>query len=136
MAEILSRFGVTAPGDILKEFDERIEKDGKGNRSDVLRQLMRRYISEERWREEDGVVYGTVTLIYDHHLPCISKDLTDLQHDHGDVIICTNHVHASHDACLECIVLRGETSKVKTFINALSGIKGLKSLDTVIASGI
>ncbi|GHV37429.1 nickel-responsive transcriptional regulator NikR [Synergistales bacterium] len=136
MAETLSRFGVTAPEDVLKEFDKHIERDGKSNRSDVLRQLMRRYVSEERWREEDGVVYGTVTLMYDHHSPNISKDLTDLQHDHGNVIICTNHVHISHDACLECIVLRGETPKVKFFIDALNRIKGLKSLDTVIASGI
>jgi CopG family nickel-responsive transcriptional regulator len=134
MTEKLIRFGVTVPGNVLAEFDRRLESSGRSNRSDVLRHLMRGYIAQERWREEDGPVYGTVTLMYDHHLPCISKDLTAVQHDHGEIIVCTSHVHVERDTCLECIVLRGDASKIKIFIDALGKIKGLKSFDTVITS--
>ena len=136
MAEKLARFGVTVPENVLEEFDERLARSGKTNRSDVIRKLMRSYITEERWQEEDAQVYGTVTLMYDHHQPCISKDLTSVQHDHGTIIVCTNHVHVDHDTCLECIVLRGDASRIRTFINALGKIKGLKSVDTVITSGM
>jgi CopG family nickel-responsive transcriptional regulator len=136
MTEKLVRFGVTVPEDILAEFDRRLEQSGKSNRSDMIRQLMRAYITEERWREEEGRVYGTVTLMYDHHAPLISRKLTALQHDHGEVIICSSHVHVGHDACLECIILRGAASRIRAFIGALGRIKGLKSLDTVITSGL
>ena len=134
-SEKLSRFGVTVPEDILKEFDLRLKTAGKDNRSDVIRQLMRRYITEERWQEENGQVYGSVTLMYDHHSPNISRGLTTAQHDHGETIVCTTHVHASHDTCLECIVLKGEVSRIKAFIESLGKIKGIKSVDTVITSG-
>jgi CopG family nickel-responsive transcriptional regulator len=132
----LARFGVTVPEDVLSEFDQRLEQSGKDNRSDVIRQLIRSYITEERWQEEDGQVYGTITLMYDHHSPCISKDLTSIQHDHGEHIVCTTHVHVTHDTCLECIVLKGKASHIRSFIQALGKIRGLKSTDAVITSGI
>ena len=134
-AEKLSRFGVTVPEDILEEFDLRLKRSGKDNRSDVIRQLMRRYITEERWQEENGQVYGSVTLMYDHHSSNISKDLTAAQHDHGETIICSTHVHATHDTCLECIILKGAASRIRAFVESLGGIKGIKSVDTVITSG-
>lgn len=136
MAEKLARFGVTVPEDILAEFDERLKRTGRENRSDVIRQLMRKYITEERWQEGDDQVYGTVTLMYDHHSPSISKDLMAVQHDHGATIICTTHVHVTHDTCLECIALKGSASHIKTFITALEKIRGIKSVETVIASGM
>jgi CopG family nickel-responsive transcriptional regulator len=135
MTEKLVRFGVTVPEDILGEFDRRLEQSGKSNRSDMIRRMMRAYITAERWQEKEGQVYGTVTLMYDHHLPLISKKLTAVQHDHGDVIVCSSHVHVDHDACLECIILRGAASRIRAFIGALGKTKGLKSLETVITSG-
>jgi CopG family nickel-responsive transcriptional regulator len=134
--EKLARFGVTVPEFLLAEFDERRKGGGKGNRSEVIRQLIRKYVTEGRWQEENGQVYGTATLMYNHHAPSISKALTDLQHDHGENIICVTHVHVAHDACLECIVLRGKSSRVRAFIRELSAVKGIKSLDTVITSGV
>ncbi|MDR2528176.1 MAG: nickel-responsive transcriptional regulator NikR [Synergistaceae bacterium] len=136
MRERLVRFGVTVPENVLAEFDQRLERAGKDNRSDVIRQLMRRHIAEERWREEDGQVYGTVTLMYAHHASAITKDLTALQHNHGELVVCTTHVHADHDTCLECVVLRGDASRVRAFVEALGKIKGIKSAETVVTSGM
>ena len=133
-SESLARFGVTVPEDILEEFDLRLRRAGRVNRSDVIRQLMRRYITEELWRDESGQVYGSVTLMYDHHSSNISRDLTTAQHLHGKIIVCTTHVHASHNTCLECIVLKGEASHIRSFIETLGRIKGIKSVDTVITS--
>ena len=132
--ERMTRFGVTAPEGILEEFDLRLKKAGKDNRSDVIRQLIRRYITEERWQVEDEQVYGTVTLMYDHHYSNISKDLTAAQHDSGEAILCSTHVHVSHDTCLECIVLKGKASRIRAFVKSLGKIKGIKSVDTVITS--
>ena len=136
MTEKLVRFGVTVPENLLSEFDLRLKRSGRNNRSDVIRQLIRNHITEDQWREEGGQVYGTVTLMYDHHFSGISKELTSTQHDHGENIICTTHVHVNGDTCLECIVLKGSASRIRAFIDALGKIKGIKSIDTVITSGI
>jgi CopG family nickel-responsive transcriptional regulator len=136
MTEKLVRFGVTVPENVLSEFDLRLRHSGKNNRSDVIRQLIRNYITQDRWQEEGGQVYGTVTLMYDHHSSYISKDLTSTQHHHGENIVCTTHVHVDDDTCLECIVLKGNASSIRAFIDSLGKIKGIKSIDTVITSGI
>ncbi|MBR1672089.1 MAG: nickel-responsive transcriptional regulator NikR [Fretibacterium sp.] len=140
-AEKLARFSITMPDSLLQEFDRRARDGGKTNRSEAFRILMRRYIAEEQWRtaaeagQKEGEVYGTVTLVYDHHLPNLTRKLTGAQHDHGEVILCTTHVHVDHDTCLECIVMRGTPAKVQNFLEALKGIRGIKSLERVIVQG-
>jgi CopG family nickel-responsive transcriptional regulator len=131
VVEKLARFSITVPQDVLEEFDQKLQFCGKYNRSDVLRQLMRSHISDECWRRETGEVYGTVTLKYNHHEKSLSG-ITNLQHDHGAVIVCTTHVHVTHDTCLECIVLRGGAPEVKTFVNELERVKNIQSLHVVI----
>ena len=137
MADQLVRFSVTMPESLLAEFDRRISSMGKENRSEALRGLIRRYIAEERWKGEGdpGEVYGTVTLVYDHHVTNLTRELTEVQHDHGDIILCSTHVHVDHDTCLECVITRGPSPKIQAFLQALGKIRGIKSRDTVITSG-
>jgi CopG family nickel-responsive transcriptional regulator len=132
VAEKFVRFGITVPQDVLNEFDQKLKLCGKRNRSDVLRQLMRSHIAAESWQKENGQLYGTITLMYDHHSSSLVKDLTSLQHNYGAVIVCTTHVHVTHDTCLECIVLRGDASMVKAFVNVLERIKGIQNFETVV----
>ncbi len=134
MAEKLVRFSVTMPEGLLEEFDLRLRRTGKANRSEVIRGLVRRYVTEERWQEQDGEVYGTVTLVYDHHHSWITQKLTALQHEHGGVILCSTHVHMAHDTCLECIILKGKSPAIEGFVTALGTVKGLKSIETAVSS--
>lgn len=132
----LVRFSISMPDSLLGELDQRVSGTSRQNRSDLIRALVRRYIAEERWKGDEGEIYGTLTLLYDHHLPNVTRRLTDTQHDHGEVILCSTHVHMDHDTCLECIILKGDSSKIQKFIEALGRIRGIKSLDTVILSGV
>jgi CopG family nickel-responsive transcriptional regulator len=136
VVEDLARFSISVSRDILEEFDRKLTQSGKCNRSDTLRQLMRAHIAEECWRTEKGQIYGTITLMYNHHVPSVLKELTSLQHDHRDVIVCTTHVHVTHDTCLECIVLSGDALKIRGFVDALGQLKGIHSLDIVITHKI
>lgn len=134
MAERLVRFSVTMSEELLEEFELRLRQMGKANRSEVIRGLVRRYVTEKRWQEQDGEVYGTVTLVYDHHHSWITQKLTALQHEHGDAILCTTHVHISHDTCLECIILKGKSPEIESFVIALETIRGLKSIEMAVSS--
>jgi CopG family nickel-responsive transcriptional regulator len=133
MSGKLARVGVTVPQKILDEFDKKMSQSGKLNRSDVIRQLMRSYISEKRWQDELGEVYGSITMTYDHHqFSSTNNDLMLIQHDHGDVIVCTTHVHVTHDTCVECIILKGKSPMIKSLVDALGHIRGVTNISTVI----
>jgi len=71
-------------------------------------------------------VYGTVTLIYDHHARLPPEKLTDLQHQYHDAIMSSVHVHLDHDNCLEVILVRGKSILVQPLANALIATKGVK----------
>ena len=124
----LVRFSVTIPEGLLTEFEGSYYAENRPNRSEAIRSLMREYISSERWRCSGGEVCATVTIVYDHHLPEVTRSLTAAQHDCGNVIICSTHVHLSHSTCLECVITKGLAADIQAFIGALRKIRGIKSL--------
>ncbi|MGI6075300.1 MAG: nickel-responsive transcriptional regulator NikR [Pyramidobacter sp.] len=131
--EKLMRFGVTVPQNLLSSFDERIKAARLPSRSEALRKLILEYVSRDTWQKGTGNVYGTITLTYNHHANDVMARLTDLQHDFGNIIVCTTHVHADHDHCLETVIVRGDVKSVKEFIAALRSLKAVSSVNPVIA---
>ena len=134
--EKLIRFSITIPEDLLKEFESSYYTENRENRSEAVRNLMRNYISSERWKNNNREVYATITIIYDHHLPELTRKLTAAQHDNGDVIICSQHVHLNHETCLECIITKGLSEDIEKFIEALKDIRGIKSLNFNVSAEI
>ena len=135
-AEKLVRFSVTVPEGLLSEFERSYYAENRDNRSEAVRNLMREYISGERWRCSGGEVCATVTIVYDHHLPEVTRNLTSAQHDSGDVIICATHVHLNHSTCLECVITKGLAQDIQRFIEALRKIRGIKSLNINVTAEI
>jgi len=77
---------------------------------------------------------GTVTLIYDHHTRLLPEKLTDIQHEHHEVVISTVHAHLDHHNCLEVVVLRGKSSDVQTLADKLISTKGVQHGRLVMSS--
>lgn len=135
----LARFSITMPQDLLNEFDALIEREGRPNRSNAICGLVRSYITQSRWQNSSGgqdIVYGTITLVYDHHVPDLMRDLTAAQHDCGEIILCSSHVHINHETCLECIIMRGLAGEIQNFIDALKTIRGIKNIEVAVTSEI
>lgn len=122
----LTRFGVSLDEDLLARFDDYIGRKGYTNRSEAIRDLIRDKLVEEEWEAGDTEVAGTVSLVYDHHSLDLPKRLTEIQHDHHDIIISTLHVHLDHHNCLEILVLKGAASAVKSFGEKLASTRGVK----------
>lgn len=124
MNEKTTRFGVSIPNRLLEQFDGLVAEKGYGNRSEALRDLIRDVLVEAEWESDEETV-GTVTLVYDHHVKELSDDLNSIQHDMGDAIISSLHVHLDHDMCLEVIVVRGKSSRIRKMADRLIGTKGV-----------
>jgi CopG family nickel-responsive transcriptional regulator len=75
MAE-LARIGVAIDEDLLSKFDKLIEKRGYTNRSEAFRDLIRNELVQEIWETSDEEMFGTVTLVYDHHVRLLTEKLT------------------------------------------------------------
>ena len=130
----LSRIGVSIDSDLLGKFDSFISAKGYENRSEAFRDLIRDRLVGSAVISPDALVVGTVTLIYDHHTRLLPEKLTDLQHEHHEVVISTFHAHLDHYNCLEVVVLRGKSSEVQTLADKLISTKGVQHGRLVMSS--
>jgi len=133
--ENITRFGVSVKPDLLKKFDRRIKKEGYTNRSEAIRDIIRRNLIMEKNKDPNAEAIGTLTMIYDHHVGSLTDRLLDLQHDHTKEILVTTHVHINHHNCLEVIVLKGKVGTIQKLADKIKALKGIKHGELVITEG-
>jgi len=126
MGELI-RFGVSIEKDLVSGFDSLIKRRECGNRSEAIRDLIRRELVEQEWAD-DKIVAGAITLIYDHHKRELLSRLTSIQHDYQGLIIATQHIHLDHYNCLEMIAAKGKAAEIKKLADVLRSTKGVKHL--------
>lgn len=120
----LIRFGVSLEKDLLRRFDEHIKERLYDNRSEAIRDLIRKELVARDW-SDDQEVAGAITFLYDHHDRELLSKITDIQHDFQEVIISTQHIHLDHDHCLEIVAVCGNSRKIKTLADRISAVKGV-----------
>jgi CopG family nickel-responsive transcriptional regulator len=121
----LSRTGVSLEEDLLKEFDRLIAKRGYQNRSEAIRDLIREALLAETVDSNKPVV-GTLTLVYDHHVPGLSQKLTETQHGAGAMVLAATHVHLDHHYCLEVIIMKGRSKDIQTIADRMLALRGVE----------
>ena len=130
--EKITRFGVSIEPDLLKKFDKIIKKEGYTNRSEAIRDLVRRDLIREENKDPNAESIGTLTMIYDHHTGNLTDKLLNLQHDHTKEILSTTHIHIDHNNCLEVLILKGKTGKIQKLADNIRSLKGIKHGELVI----
>mgnify|MGYP001059539803 CR=1 FL=1 len=125
--EDLARFSITMEADLLGRFDALVASRGtKANRSEAVRDLVRDALVENAVEDPDAIIAGTITMVFDHHGSDLSDKLNTIQHQYIHEIVSTVHVHLDSRHCLEVIVLRGASAKIRAIANTLLGTKGVK----------
>lgn len=122
--DTVTRFGVSLPDMLLAKFDGYIKRRGYTNRSEALRDLIRDRLVDSSW-DSNAAACGVISLFYDHHQRNLQNKLTDIQHDHGNIIISTSHAHVDHRHCLEVIIVRGKAGDIQKLADKLIATKGV-----------
>ncbi len=120
------RFSISLEIDLSREFDRWIKKNGYDNRSEAIRDLIRDKLVEEEWKDEQAEVVAILALVYDHESRELPKALTNIQHQHYDLILSSTHVHLDRQNCLEAIILKGKAGLVKKAANELLSLRRVK----------
>jgi CopG family transcriptional regulator, nickel-responsive regulator len=129
------RIGVTIPPELLKDFDEIINKMGYESRSKAIQDAVRLYVSERKWlKEENAVQTGIILMVYDHDAKGLDSELTEAQHEHSKIITSTMNIHVSEHDCLEAIAVKGKASEIRHLSNELTTRRGVKILKTTIVT--
>lgn len=129
----VTRFSVSIEPELLERFDRLVASEGYPTRSEAVKALVRQALVGQEWVRGRSVA-GAVTLVYDHHKRSLLQGVMDVQHDFGDVVVATQHVHLDHHNCLEVITVRGKVKRIREFVAALKAVKGLKHSALVMTS--
>lgn len=129
----LVRFGVSLEKALLDRFDVLIRGKQYTNRSEALRDLIRKELVHQEWKSGVDVV-GTITLIYDHHKRDVLIRVMDMQHDFQEAIVSTQHIHLDHHNCLEIVAARGKAEDVQRLADALRSIKAVRHVTLSMSS--
>jgi CopG family nickel-responsive transcriptional regulator len=130
MSQDLVRFGVAMEPRLLEALD-RIAEGRSCTRSELLRDLARAEVARVLTQKRVPAV-ATVTLVYDHHVRELTEKLNDIQHELGDRVRSTLHVHLDHDHCLEVIVMRGRSDEIQAAADRLVGTRGVVQGDVAL----
>ena len=130
---MLKRFSISLDDKLLAQFDDYIQPRGYSNRSEAVRDLIRKVLVNEEW-EQDSEVVGVVTLVFNHHQPQLQEKITELQHAYHHQITSTTHVHMDHHNCLEVTIVKGRASQVRELAENLIALRGVKNGNLTMSS--
>ncbi|MBD3378690.1 nickel-responsive transcriptional regulator NikR [candidate division KSB1 bacterium] len=121
----LTRFGMCLDSDLLKTFDQHLDRKGYQNRSEALRDLIRNAIVQEQWIDQQEIVVGIITLVYDLNRLELLESMTAIQHEYQDLILSSMSVYLDTDHSLQVIALKGRTESLKNLSDNLIALKGV-----------
>lgn len=123
----MQRLTISIDDDLAQDFEALIEARRYGNRSEAVRDLVRRELRQERLLADPRrACVATLSYLYDHHDRNVLRRLMDLQHEHHDLTLSATHVHLDHDNCLETLILRGPADRVSALAHAILAEKGVR----------
>jgi CopG family nickel-responsive transcriptional regulator len=132
----MERFTISLSEELAAEFDALIAAHGYENRSEAVRDLIRRELeSQRRHRQPHAHCVANLSYVYNHHERDLADRLIELQHEYHDLCVSTLHAHLDHENCLESVILRGHLDEVRTFADRLIAERGVRhgSLNIVTA---
>jgi CopG family nickel-responsive transcriptional regulator len=127
----MSIISVSLPKELLKELDAILGEEKSATRSEVLRQAVRGYIIE--YKELDklkGNVIATITVLYEKKEK--NEELFRLQHEFSDMITAYLHSHLTETSCLEVMVVKGPSKRLKKLVDGLKANKPVKQIKVSI----
>ncbi len=122
---MLQRFTVSLEDKLLGRFDRLLKAQRYGNRSEAIRDLIRKALVRQDV-ESDRDVVGVISIVYNHHQRQLQDRLTEIQHAFHHDVVSTTHIHLNHDDCLEVIIVRGKASRARSLADQLIALRGVK----------
>jgi CopG family nickel-responsive transcriptional regulator len=124
---------LSIPDELRDELDRILGEEWYASRSEVVRQALRKYIAEYKELENiKGNIIATITALYEKTDK--NEELTQLQHEFGDVMTTYLHSHLTEKSCLEVMVVKGSSKRLKDMIDGLKANRHVRQLKFSIMS--
>jgi CopG family transcriptional regulator, nickel-responsive regulator len=109
---------LSVPDNLIEKIDQKMAEKGFASRSEIARQALRQYLSEDiKINEIDGEAVATITVIYQENSD--RRKLVETQHLYSGLVSTFLHAHIQEGYCLEVIILKGQAFLIQKFLDNL-----------------
>jgi len=109
---------ISIPDLLVKQIDKTMKEKGFVSRSEITRQALRLYLTEDvKIEDAEGDAVATITVIYRENAD--RRRLLETQHVHSGLVSTFLHTHIHQGFCLEVIILKGQAMLIRKFVDGL-----------------
>jgi CopG family nickel-responsive transcriptional regulator len=128
----VERVGISFEPELLVKFDKLLKKKGYTNRSEAIRDIVRKSIIESDIETGKGDVIGAIAIVYDHGTRNLTNRLLDLQHHFSGNVSSTTHIHIDEHMCFEVLIIKGHAKDVRKLADNIKAVRGVKHGELII----
>ncbi|MEG1587631.1 MAG: ribbon-helix-helix protein, CopG family [Bacteroidales bacterium] len=121
----VKRFGVSLDNDVLRSLDELVADNQFSNRSQALRFLVEKHISEQKWLC-NHIVAGAIVLMFDQHDKEIMSRITTIESTYHAYVLSSTQHYLDDNFCLHIATVKGPAYALTGLSDKLIAIKGLR----------
>lgn len=134
MPEDLDRISLTLPPEMTDRLDGIVADWEYASRSEAIRDALRDFFATYDWEaSEGGRHHGTVVVVHEHdHDSGLAGEIQSIQHEMADIVTSVQHIHLTHDRCMESIVVDGPADGIQTLANRLRAVEGVQQVKVVV----
>ncbi|QIO21933.1 nickel-responsive transcriptional regulator NikR [Haloarcula sp. JP-L23] len=133
MTDDIDRISLTLPSSMVDRLDGIVDDWEYASRSEAIRDSLRDFFADYEWETSGGERHhGTIVVVHDHHVSGIADDLQTIQHEMAEAITSVQHIHLSHDTCMETLVVEGAASEITELANRLRALSGVQQVKVVV----
>ncbi len=120
------RTTITMDEELTKELDAYIERSGAFNRSEAIRDLVRRGLNSVPAETSEQPCVGVISYAVNQTIPGLAKRIRMERLDRHDEIIFTASVPVNHVNSIDIAVMQGPVGKVNEYAQSLFLERGVK----------
>jgi CopG family nickel-responsive transcriptional regulator len=133
MSDDIDRISLTLPSSMVERLDGIVDDWEYDSRSEAVRDSLRDFFADYEWETDgEGHHHGTIVIVHDHHVDGIADDLQTIQHEMAEAITSVQHIHLSHDTCMETLVVEGSAGDITELANRLRALGGVQQVKVVV----
>ncbi|MCH7294345.1 CopG family ribbon-helix-helix protein [Acinetobacter higginsii] len=120
----LTRISITVPEKTVEALDQTIVEEHYESRSQAIVDMINKHLIAEQ-AQQNAVMVGTLTLLYDASCMPLRMQLLDLQQKFLEQVISSLHIQLDQQKILEVMLLQGVSNDLKQISQQFTALKGV-----------
>ena len=130
----VKRISISLPAAVYRELDNLVKARGFTNRSQAVAEMINASLIEHYKQRGTEMMAGTITVFYDEAKPGLLQQLAQIEREHINEVISSQHILLEENHTMEVILVQGPARRLKMISDKLITCKGVKSGRLVMMS--